>query len=390
MSKSSRKPADSKPQKPYDSFPLFPHATKRWCKKIRGQLKYFGPWTDDPDRGAMAALALYEEQAADLHAGRTPRATGDGATVADAANRFLTAKKHLLDAGEIVPRTFADYHSTCELIVNSFGKNRLLTDLDAADFRSLRTSLAKRLGPIALGNQIQRVRTVFKFGYDEGILDRPIRYGQGFARPQKRVVRKARAENGQRMFEAAEIRALLDVASPQLQAMIFLAANAGYGNSDCGKLPLTALDVDRAWLDFARPKTGIPRRCPLWPETTKALRIVLAQRPTPKDEASDKLVFLTRCGTSWHKEGGDNPIAKEFTKIRKAAGVFRRSAGFYSLRHAFETIGGESIDQVAVDHIMGHSRDDMASVYRERISDKRLQAVTNHVRRWLFPKAKTK
>jgi len=35
---------------------------------------------------------------------------------------------------------------------------------------------------------------------------------------------------------------------------------------------------------------------------------------------------------------------------------------------------------------MGHARDDMASVYRERISDERLIAVTDYVRRWLFGK----
>jgi integrase len=46
---------------------------------------------------------------------------------------------------------------------------------------------------------------------------------------------------------------------------------------------------------------------------------------------------------------------------------------FYSLRHTFETNGGEAKDQVAVDHIMGHTRDDMAGAYRERISDARLR-----------------
>jgi integrase len=64
--------------------------------------------------------------------------------------------------------------------------------------------------------------------------------------------------------------------------------------------------------------------------------------------------------------------------------LYRRGMGFYSLRHVFETIGGETCDQVAVDAIMGHERGDMASIYRERISDERLKAVVNTVRSWLY------
>jgi integrase len=143
------------------------------------------------------------------------------------------------------------------------------------------------------------------------------------------------------------------------------------------------LDLERAWVDYHRPKTGIARRCPLWPETVEALKEAIAQCPKAKARADAALVFVTVKGASWHKTIQDNPISKEMRKLLDGLGI-NGHRGFYALRHTFETIGGEAKDQVAVDHIMGHAREDMASVYRERISDERLKAVTNHVRQWLF------
>lgn len=117
--------------------------------------------------------------------------------------------------------------------------------------------------------------------------------------------------------------------------------------------------------------------------TVEALRKALAGRREPKDPADAGLVFLTSRGGSWHKKIEDNPISKEMRKLLDALGV-NGNRSFYALRHTHETVGGEAKDQVAVDHIMGHARDDMASVYRERISDERLKAVADHVRMWLF------
>ena len=85
-----------------------------------------------------------------------------------------------------------------------------------------------------------------------------------------------RAARGLRMFEREELLAVLNVACPITKAIVLLGANCGLGNSDVGHLPLKAVDLERGWLTYPRPKTGIDRKIPLWPETIAALRTVLA------------------------------------------------------------------------------------------------------------------
>src|SRR5262245_53582619 len=120
----AKKRRNDKPAKPHADFPLFPHATKRWAKKIRGKFHYFGPWNDP-----QGALAKYLDQKDDLLAGRTPRVSGEGVTVRDLVNRFLTVKQQRVQSRELSNRTFLDYHETCERVINTFGKTRLVIDL---------------------------------------------------------------------------------------------------------------------------------------------------------------------------------------------------------------------------------------------------------------------
>jgi integrase len=167
--------------------------------------------------------------------------------------------------------------------------------------------------------------------------------------------------------------------------MVLLGINCGFGNSDCGNLPQTAVDLKTGIIDFPRPKTGIPRRCALWPETVEAVKEALAGRPAPRKEEHAGLVFMTRCGDSWHTGTTDGPLSREFGKLLKRLGINgRKGLGFYTLRHTFRTVADEAKDQPAADYIMGHEVPHMSTVYRETISDGRLKAVADHVRNWLF------
>ena len=169
-------------------------------------------------------------------------------------------------------------------------------------------------------------------------------------------MRLERARQGVKLFTADEIRSIIAKAGTPMKAMVLLGINGGFGNSDCGNLPITALDLERGWIDFPRPKTGVPRRCPLWSETVQALKDVLAKRPEPKNPEHAGLVFITKYGERWSKEATTNPVSQEMGKVLRALKINgRKGLSFYTLRHTFRTTWPmRSKDQPAVDHVMGH------------------------------------
>ncbi len=107
-------------------------------------------------------------------------------------------------------------------------------------------------------------------------------------------------------------------ADQPLKAMILLGINCGFGNHDCGTLPKSAVNLKTGWVSFPRPKTAIERRCPLWPETIKAIREAMAQRPKAKQREHDDLVFVTKYGQPWSKDTSTNPVSQEFRKLMDA------------------------------------------------------------------------
>lgn len=398
--KTRRKTADAdsaSPGKPYKSFPLTPHKNGQFCKKIRGKLHYFGT-IKDPE----AALRLYREQCAGLHSGRVAEVKREGElTVGELANRFLEVAEVRRDGGEIEPRTFVDYYRECERLVRFFGKGRSVETITREDLRDLRRHLARGIKPDTLNGRIGMTRSIFRFAYDEELIDRPIRFSRDLKRPDQRTLRRSRAEAGRKHFLANEIRVLLDAAPLQIKAMILLGINCALGNRDVAELPIACIDIEHGWLDYPRGKTGIQRRCPLWPETIAAIVAVMdARKKSQKQIVAEAggLLFVTRKGKvfvrSHAKKSPDgrpqvvehDALATTVKRLMARKGVDMRGLGFYGLRRSFETIGAETGNQVAVDFIMGHvpAASDMGAIYRRHVAESALRQVTDHVRRWLF------
>lgn len=272
------------------------------------------------------------------------------------------------------------------------GRNILADSLTADDFRRIRADTARHWGPVRLANEITRIKGIFRYGYDAGLLDKPPRYGPEFKKPSAKVLRQNRAKRGLRMFEREELLALLDAVPPVQKAMVLLAINGGLGNYDVAHLPLKALKLKPGWLVYPRAKTGVERKIPLWPETIEAIKAVLAGRQEPNDAAHKPLVFISVQGESYIAKDSGHRIAKTVLWFLRKAKIDRPGLTFYALRHTFQTIAEGARDLAAVQAIMGHApaANDMSATYRERVTDERLQAVVEYVRKWLFGTEETK
>jgi integrase len=417
----------SRAPKPYEGFPLYAHPLGYWSKKIAGVIRHFGRWgrvvkgeltpVDDYEKGWKDALALFDQQHGAARNGeisetvvQPPKPDSGEPTIALVANKFLTAKKRKVDSRELSPRTFAEYKEATDLLVAEFGKQRKIKTLKPTDFEGLRAVMAKRWGPARLGKFIQMIRSVFGYAAENGIIESVVRFGTEFKRPSKPTFRKHKEQGGKKLFTAPEVRTILAALSGKevtvvdksgkirkhqqppntmLRAAVLLAMNAGLGNSDISGLQVQHLEAEPGWINYGRPKTGVPRRVPLWQETVEAIELASAERPASRSNVDAGCVFLNRRGarlvqstTTSHSDY----ISKQFGKVLRDLKINgRKNLNFYSIRHTHATIGLETGDRDACRAIMGHEAGDMIAVYDESgPSDERRIAVVEHVREWLF------
>lgn len=324
--------AAEKPQKPYAGYPLNAHASGQWAKSVHGVQHYFGPWADH-----VGALQRYLALTAGL-------ALPSPDTVGKRVDEFMAEQRAQLATGGIAPVTFKEYEATCKVIADHYGKS---CPVESLEYNSLRIALAKgkrvaTLGANTLKRRLIIARMVF---HDQAASIRPLKP------PSSKQLRDAKAARGEQLYSAADVRALVTAADHEFRWVILLGINCAFSPKDCQYFP--AHNNGEEWHDFARVKTGVPRRCWLWPETRKALK--------------------HQC------EGWDRfNISKTFADLCESTGVTNH--GHYSLKRTFVTFAVGTAP--AVDRICGWTKPDMATVYRQQTLDDQIRAVAESVRNW--------
>jgi integrase len=369
-----------KPQKPRPDFPLFPHQNGQWAKKIDGKLRYFGKWDDFSEaesryKAFVASPLQQKPKEITLHAIR----------LKDLVNAYLTDCQLRVARKEMAQVTLNAYR---DFFKRFFSHTDKLTLLHAVDWgraaKKQRAGKAHQLSPSSWVVEITKLKTCLNWAKDRQLIDAIPELGPGWKKPSQRSVRKT-AKQFRAWFDREEIIKLLDHCTKTsrlaLRAMILLGVNAGLGNHDCASLRPQNVDLERGWLVFPRNKTGVARKSKLWPETVQALRDYADVRPRVKTD----WVFVTIYGNQYTRPDQSHcVINKQFREVCQANMLWIPRRGFYGLRRTCATIGGESTDQAAVNAIMGHLDTSTPGIYRQAISDARLERVSETIRAWLY------
>ena len=352
-----------------DKFPLTLHPTDQYCKKIKGKLYYFG--TDK-----KAALERYLEQAAYLHTGKTtkPNSANNNLSLKTVCNLYLDYQESRAAIAEITRSYVYDQTRLLRDFVRYIGPNRIISNISTVDLQDYRKKLIKT-GKAAdtINNRITAVKAMYKWALDNGVIS---------STPNLKAIKKVVISKTEKpTFSIAQIQKLLENASTQMKAMIWLGLNCGFGCTDCAELKWENLDPKKARVCFPRGKTGIGRNLPLWPETVDVLKEI------PK---SGELIFYTSKGNPWvrmikstdknglEKHTKENAVSKKFSKLIKKAGIkTEKGVGFYTLRRTAATLTARSGDPFAVQRLLGHADLKMATTYVQDVSEQTDRAINN-------------
>lgn len=362
--------------------------SKGWVAKIGGKVKWLAPL----DKPQLAMERYHQKMSlhlASVHA--APVVVNNNAALGQIGDLFLGAKVAKVDAGELKPRTLADYEKGIQFAVDHFGYDAVVLNIPTAGWQALRAKIAAKFDAHSQARYIGAIRAVSRWATINEYLDRPFRFGTEFGLPSQRLLRQAKRDAGERTYTAAEVKKIRGVLTPIMDAIFLLALNGGIGNTDISNLERGNLDLAQKRIGFARSKTDVDRVIPLWPETIAAIRIAMDARPPASAERFASRIFLTPTGLPMVRDsfGEDGKLTSSTDAIGmefwKQTSKLKLGRTFYDARRTFQTIGDEIGPPHAVLAIMGHAArgDDMSASYRQSIPYKSLEAIVMHVRKQL-------
>ncbi|NJL32375.1 MAG: hypothetical protein HC898_12595 [Phycisphaerales bacterium] len=82
-----------------------------------------------------------------------------------------------VNRGNCPARSWDEIRSCYADLMRVLGKSRRVDDLGPDDFTKARASWVKRAGPVRVAKLIQQTRSLFKYCYEAGLIEKPVRTG---------------------------------------------------------------------------------------------------------------------------------------------------------------------------------------------------------------------
>lgn len=354
----------------------------QWVKQIHGRRYSFGP-LDDP----AEALRRWQIEGPRIEAGLplNDEPQPDSITVHEICGLYLQAKEAAVATGVIAERTLRDYRDTVAHVCRHYPRSWALSRARPGDWEKLLRSIP--WGPTRLSNFVTWTKMIFRWAHDVQLIKEQPRFSKAFKGGTMKQKRELRYQSGLKMFEAAQVRRLVELAEGQLEALVLLGVNAGFGNTDCARLPRSAVDLKQRLINWPRPKTMIERQAPLRPKTAQALEAVMKGRPPAAKPEDEGLVFITSHGAPWI-HGTTDAVGLMFGRLVRKVDLGLNGTsrlGYFWLRRTFRTVAEQAGDVHATHRIMGHAIPGKSGVYIQRVEVEQLRKVTDHVRSWVWP-----
>jgi integrase len=382
-------------------FPLFPHGSGQWAKKINGAMRYFGVWDQ-----WQAALKSFERVERERLATSRPESC-----VRNMVDLFLDAQELRAERGTVSRRQYEDYKFTLNALAKSLGEGSDLAALTPEDWERWREEISvckkgQRIGEQkraqSVSNDVVRVQAMLNWLREK----HDVRFNTGSAMEKMSAAmkRKQKATMPSGCWDPAEIRAVVEhcdkVNDRLLKASTLLAINCGFLSSDIGMIPLAiakgkfaGMGLDGNFLTLPRSKNFKPRKFYLWEETLNAMNAYLAIRPAStifyshtQAEARYERWFLSPTG----KVMSDSPTCAIGQKMNRALSNIGLRKGldgnkilfFKGLRTTFSVVLQRTQVRDVVKSMMGHHNDVLAEHYSGHTADEILKKASEELRVW--------
>lgn len=258
------------------------------------------------------------------------------------------------------PATAQRYRGTIAQFLVSLGKRAeepiaAITPRDVERFRDARL---REVGPTTARHDVKIVRTLFNRARRQGLI---------ILNPAEAVDAPSRETQQREPFTAAEVSALVAVASKEWRTVILLGFYAGLRLGDAARLTWASVDLTNGLLRLRAQKTGRMETIPLHPVLQRHLESIAGDESGAISPGLSRQVISGRSG-----------LSRQFLAIVRSAGLdagaeAERPGGkrrrftartFHSLRHGFVSeLANRGVSKELRMKLAGHSTVAVADGY---------------------------